>query len=271
MYAACADRDRDRFGRADRAGGRGESATSTRVLCVDDDECATSALVKLLRIEGFTASTAPDGEAALAEVRRAVPDVVLADLQMPRMDGVELCRLLHAIDGDLPVIVMTAHTATQSMIESLRGRAEDFLIKPLEFDAVLWCVKRATARRTAKREQDEVLDDLAEGVAIADDSGRIVMINATARAILGVGEEELSTIDALHSLEALDLGGRPLRSEQRPLMRALRGEQFRNYEVLRVRPNGERRRVVSTGTSVRDVDGSVALATLVFHDVTELR
>jgi PAS domain S-box-containing protein len=116
-----------------------------------------------------------------------------------------------------------------------------------------------------------LLENLSEGIAIADASGRLRMINAAARAILGVGDEELGDIDALQPYEAQDLDGRSLRLEERPLARALRGEEFKDHEVVRIRPNGERRRVVSAGTSVRDRNGKVAFAIIVFRDVTELR
>jgi DNA-binding NtrC family response regulator len=129
---------------------------------VDDDEDALRALEKLLRAEGFATSTALDGEAALAEAKRALPDVVLTDLHMPRMGGVELCARLHEIDDDLPVIIMTAQADMESVIESLRERAEDFITKPVEFDAVLWRVKRAIARRAEKQEQEAVRRALNE-------------------------------------------------------------------------------------------------------------
>jgi PAS domain S-box-containing protein len=295
MIAACTDGVRSSEGGADRTHDRGKVATRARVLVVDDDENALQALEKLLRGKGLATSIAPDGEAALAEARRALPDIVLTDLHMPRMGGVELCTRLHDIDDDLPVIIMTTQADTQSVVESLRQRAEDFLTKPVECEAVLWRVERALARRTAKLEQEEVrrtlherllehaeadaqqraqinalLENLSDGVVIADPSGRVVMINGAAHAILGFAGHD-PTIDALISLEVLDLDGRCLSSEQRPIVRALRGESFTNYEVVRVRPNGDRRRVMSTGTSVRDRDSNVALAIVVFRDMTEQR
>jgi PAS domain S-box-containing protein len=279
----------------DRTRDRARAATRARVLVVDDDESLRRGLEKLLAAEGFSVSTAPDGEAALAEARRALPDVVLTDLHMPRMDGVELCTRLHEIDEDLPVILMTGHADLQSVIESLRERAEDFLTKPLEYEAVLWRVERAMARRTSKLEQAEVrrtlrerlveraegealqraqlnalLENLSEGVVVADPTGRVVMMNDAARAILDCGEQ-VFTVRELSSLEAADLDGLPLSDEQRPLSRALRGESFAGYEVVLVRPNGDRRRVLSTGTSVRERQGSVALAIVLFRDITEQR
>jgi NtrC-family two-component system sensor histidine kinase KinB len=274
-----------------------------RILVVDDDDGTRRILEELLRHDGFETSTAPDGTSALSEARRELPDVVLTDLRMPAIHGAELCKLLHEVDADLPVIVMTAFSDMDAVIESLGVGAEDYLIKPLNYDAVLWCVKRAIARRTAKREQEELyrtlnerlvtssvreqehaeaeaqqnaqlhalLGNLSEGVIIADPSGRISILNDAARVILAIGGKEPQTLDALRLLAFDDLDGHPLGVEQRPLLRALRGEQFVDYEVLCVRPNGERRRVVSMGTSVRDDGGAVALAIVVFHDVTELR
>jgi len=270
-------------------------ANRWRVLVVDDDAHARRALEKLLVITGYAVSTASDGEEALVETRRSRPDVVLTDLRMPRMGGVELCARLHEIDEELPVIVMTARADMQSVLESLRQRAEDFLTKPIELDAVIWRVERAMARRTAKLGQEEVrralnlrlveqaeaetrlraqlnalLENLSEGVVIAAPSGRVLMINDAARAILGLAEGEL-TLDALSSLETLDLEGRRLGLDQRPLVRALRGESFTDCEVVSVRPSGDRRRVSSTGASVSDRDGNVALAIVVLHDMTEQR
>jgi PAS domain S-box-containing protein len=172
-------------------------------------------------------------------------------------------------------------------------------------------VERAFARRTAKREQEHLrqyteelrrtlneglllssireqehaeaeaqqraqlnalLENLSEGVLIVDPSGVLFMVNAAARAIMGLRAEDCAiTVEAIHSLEAYHLDGRPLRSEERPLMRALRGEQFVDYEIVRQRPDGEKRRLASTGTSVRDVRGDIALALVIFRDVTELR
>src|ERR1019366_9441162 len=237
--------------------GRLAPAPRGHVLVVDDDESARRALERALRDDGFSVSAAADGVDALAEARRAPPDLVLTDLQMPRMDGVELCQSLHAIEPDLPVIVVTASSEMQSVVESLRAGAEDYLVKPLEYDVVLWRVERSIARRRAKVEQNELyrtlnerlvlssvreqehaeaearhsaqlnalLENLGEGVAICDGRGHVMMMNDAARTILGFGDGDL-----------------------RSLMRALKGEKFTDYEVLRIRPDGERRHLLIGGT-----------------------
>jgi DNA-binding response OmpR family regulator len=107
--------------RADPARGRAEGAACAHVLVVDDDAAARVAIEALLRSAGFATSTAGDGEAALSANRRSFPDIVLTDLEMPQIDGAELCQRLREIDGDLPVIVMTAHSSMQAVIEVLRA------------------------------------------------------------------------------------------------------------------------------------------------------
>ena len=218
------------------------------------------------------------------------------------MDGVELCQALHAIDSDRPVIVMTASSEMQSVVGSLRAGAEDYLVKPLEYDVVVWRLERSIARRRAKIEQNELyrklnerlvlsvirerehaeaaarhsaqlnalLENLGEGIAICDGSGQVKMMNDAARTILGFEDGDLRSLDAFQSLEADDLEAHPLPREHRALMRVLKGEKLTDYQVLCIRPDGERRHLLMEGTSVR-VGGSVALAILVLRDVTELR
>ena len=274
-----------------------------RILVVDDDEDSREAVAILLGGDGFEVLSAVSGEAGLAEARRALPDVVLTDLQMRPVGGLELCRRLHEIDHDLPVIVITGASDLRSALESFRAGAQDYLVKPLQYDTVVRSVEHAIARRDAKREQGELyrtlnerlvlssireqehaeaearqraqlntlLGNLDEGVVIADSSGRVLMANAAARTILGFREEDLGTIGALNAVEVHDLEGRPLAHAERPIMRALRGEHFVDQEVLCIRPSGERRRVVSTGACVNADRGDVALAIVVFRDVTELK
>lgn len=279
-------------GEQQRTPDRARAVTRGRVLLVEDDEAALRAIERLFREEGFATSTVQSGEAALEEARRMLPDLVLTDRHMPGMDGIELCRRLHEIDRDLPVIVMTGDSDMRSVLESLRAGAEDYLTKPLQLDAVAWTVTRAIARRASRREEREVqrklnerlvlssireqelaesewrqrvqltalLENLSEGVAIGDADGRLIMLNETARSILGADEPTVC-----------DLEGRPLLDHQHPFARAVRGESFEEYEVAYPRTNGERRRVVFTGTSVMNARGEVELAIIVFRDVTKLR
>ena len=95
MSSATTVSDRQGVRCAERTLDRGEAAAQTRVLIVSADENARESLANLLRGRGFATSTTVDGETALAEARRATPDIVLTDLQMPRIHGLELCQRLH--------------------------------------------------------------------------------------------------------------------------------------------------------------------------------
>ncbi len=288
--------------RAARTGER-DDVKSPHILVVDDDASALGALARLLREDGFTVTTARDGVTALAEAQRSLPDIVLTDLQMHPMPGVELCHRVRQLHPDVPVIVMTAYSDMTSVIESMHAGAEDYLIKPLEYEVVVLCAERAIARRKEKMDRKELhralnerlvlsslreqehaeaearhvaqlkalLENLTEGVVIVDKTRRITLMNDAGRAIGGLGKDDVPTLAALNALDAFDLDGRPLPPEQRPFMRAVRGDQFTDYEIVRQRPDGERRRIVSTGTNVRDEHGDVSLAIVVFRDVTELR
>jgi two-component system sensor histidine kinase/response regulator len=132
------------------------SSPQARVLVVDDDAAGRVGLAKLLTLDGYLVTTASSGEAAIEEASRAFPDMVITDVEMPGMHGVALCKRLRELDAELPVIVMTGHSDTESAVESLRAGATDYLVKPLSYDAVLWLVQRTLARRAATRELERL-------------------------------------------------------------------------------------------------------------------
>jgi PAS domain S-box-containing protein len=129
--------------------------------------------------------------------------------------------------------------------------------------------EHADAEARQRAQLNALLENLHEGVVIAEPDGRVLMVNAAARTILGVGDEELRSVDALYANRALDLAGSPLGDGQRPLLRALRGEIFSDVESVHVRPNGTKRQLASAGTSVRDERGNLVLAIVAFRDVTD--
>ena len=117
--------------------------TKARVLVVDDEASARSGLEKLLRQEGHNVDVAEDGESALRVAAEHPPDVVVTDLKMPKMDGIELLRKLHEQDPNLPVIVATAFGDVNTAVQAMRAGAEDYVTKPVDFDALLVALERA--------------------------------------------------------------------------------------------------------------------------------
>src|SRR5262245_54896945 len=102
----------------------------TRILVVDDEASARSSLEKLLRQEGYAVDTAEDGPSALKVAADHPPDVVVTDLAMPGMNGVELLTKLREQDRDLPVIMATASSDVTAAVSAMRAGAEDYLTKP---------------------------------------------------------------------------------------------------------------------------------------------
>ncbi len=133
-----------------------------RVLIVDDEAAARSGLEKLLRHEGYEVDTAEDGAVALERAAERPPDVVVTDLKMPKMDGLELLRRLHEIDRDLPCIVATAFGDVTSAVAAMRAGAEDYLTKPIELDALLVGLERALERREIRVEAENLRRQLRE-------------------------------------------------------------------------------------------------------------
>ena len=139
-----------------------EKRSNARILVVDDEASARSGLQRLLEDEGFTVDVAADGPSALAIAAESSPDVVVTDLRMPGMDGVELMNRLHESHRDVPVIVATAFGDVSSAVAAMRGGAEDFLTKPIDFDTLLVVVDRAIKRREMRVETENLRRQLRE-------------------------------------------------------------------------------------------------------------
>ena len=120
-----------------------------RVLVVEDDEEIADVLRRSLRQEGHEVRTAADGEDALQQASEFVPDLVVLDLGLPRLDGVEVCRRLRS-SSDVPILILTARTDTGDRVEGLDAGADDYLVKPFE-RAELLARMRALMRRRPPR------------------------------------------------------------------------------------------------------------------------
>jgi DNA-binding response OmpR family regulator len=120
-----------------------------RVLVVEDDDDIADVLRRSLRQEGHEVRTAGDGEEALSMAAEFVPDLVVLDLGLPKLDGVDVCRKLRAA-GDVPILILTARTDTGDRVEGLDAGADDYLVKPFE-RAELLARMRALLRRRPPR------------------------------------------------------------------------------------------------------------------------
>ena len=126
-----------------------------RVLVVDDDSSVTSVLKRGLSYESYAVDVAASGQEALTIAQERYPDLVILDVMMPGLDGLEVLRRLRAADVHLPVLMLTAKDTDADQIRGLEGGADDYLTKPFTFKVLLARV-RALLRRS-EAEQPPVL------------------------------------------------------------------------------------------------------------------
>ena len=124
---------------------------SDAILVVDDDEAVGKVLAALLTQAGHKATWVNSAEAALATLEKKPFDLVISDVRMPGLSGMELLKLLRAKSPDLPVVLLTAHGTVQMAVEAMRDGAADFMLKPFNRDEVLFVVKKCLSSSESER------------------------------------------------------------------------------------------------------------------------
>ena len=122
-------------------------ARRTRVLVVDDDPGVTGVLRIALRHAGYDVETSPEGHDALRKARHWRPELVVLDVLMPGMDGLEVCRRIRASDPETGILLLTAKDGVADQIVGLDAGADDYLVKPFTRDVLLARLRALTRRR----------------------------------------------------------------------------------------------------------------------------
>lgn len=125
-----------------------------RVLVVDDDRAVRESLRRSLQFNGYDVHLAADGAEALAGIGSVAPDVVVMDVMMPRLDGLDATRALRAAGNDVPILVLTARDAVGDRVEGLDAGADDYLTKPFALQELLARL-RALLRRVVPHEEGD--------------------------------------------------------------------------------------------------------------------
>jgi DNA-binding response OmpR family regulator len=123
------------------------SHRAVRVLVVEDDEDIALVLQRSLRMEGYEVRLAADGERGLTEAADFMPDLVVLDLGLPKLDGLEVARRLRERQDDVPILILTARDALESRVEGLDMGADDYLVKPFERQELLARLRALLRRR----------------------------------------------------------------------------------------------------------------------------
>ena len=142
-------------------------APRPRVLVVDDDKAVRESLRRSLEFNGYDVALAADGAEALAGMATTHPDVVVMDVMMPRLDGLETTRAMRQAGHDLPILVLTARDAVGDRVEGLDAGADDYLTKPFALAELLARIRALLRRVVPDEAEDEVLSfaDLTMDVA----------------------------------------------------------------------------------------------------------
>ncbi len=127
-----------------------------RILVVEDEARIASLISRTLRLEGYQVEVAPNGETALDKALSNPPDLLVLDVMLPDIDGLEVCRQLRMAGCDEPVLMLTAKDAIRDRVAGLDAGADDYLVKPFAFDELLARI-RALLRRAAPPEADAPL------------------------------------------------------------------------------------------------------------------
>lgn len=154
-----------------------------RILVVDDEPNIREVVELYLRREGFEVEITADGAAALAAIERKLPDLIVLDLMLPVLGGLQLTRALREGDYDLPIIMLTAKGSEAERIRGLEYGADDYVTKPFSPKELVARVKAVLRRASAK----PLVDPQAQPVTIGD-----ITINPSTRQVWARDKEEVS-------------------------------------------------------------------------------
>ena len=188
----------------------------SKILIVDDDDQLRKSFTKLLREEGYRVDSTASGEEGLEMVRAISPDVVVLDVRLPGMNGLETFKGIHAFDPKLPVIFMTAFSTTETAIEATKMGAFDYVLKPFDIPDMLKTIQQAleTGRfmrspvdmggAPEKTDRDSIIGRSEAMQQVFKMVGRVASTDATVliRGETGTGKELVARAIYQHSLRA---------------------------------------------------------------------
>lgn len=179
------------------------SGPPARVLVADDNTDMREYLARLLRTSGYHVEVVSDGQQAFERVRADLPDLVISDVMMPRLDGLELVAALRTDvrTAGVPVLLLSARAGQEASIEGLHAGADDYLVKPFAAAELLARVRAsielARLRNHHARWRTALIDSLQEAFFVCDEHGAVIEINTAFTEVLGYGPDGLP-YEAVH-------------------------------------------------------------------------
>ena len=168
--------------------------SETTLLVVDDDDAHRTMLKTLLGGWGYKIFEADDGLTAIEETRERVFDLILMDIRMVKVSGLEALREIKAINPVIPVIIMTAYSSVDTAVEALKNGAYDYLTKPLDFDELRLAMERATDHRQLKEENRLLRETLGSQFDRRNIIGRSAVMNRLLETVAQVAPSEATVL-----------------------------------------------------------------------------
>ena len=164
------------------------------LLVIEDKDSMREMLSKTLEAEGYEVETAKDGEGGVEKAKEKKYDVVLTDLKLPKMDGIEVLTTLKELDQDVAVILMTAYGTIEKAVEAMREGAFDFLTKPFDTDRLSVLIKRAMENRRLVAENVLLREELGHHLGFAHIIGKCEKMQEVSRLIQKVAPSDTTAL-----------------------------------------------------------------------------
>jgi DNA-binding response OmpR family regulator len=164
------------------------------ILIVDDEAVARQSLTDILRLEGYHVASVANGQAAVEYVRANHVELMVLDLRMPGMSGLEVVQVVNQVSPDTEIVMLTAYGSTESAVEALRLRVHDYLLKPATPAQIVASVAKGLSRRSAKMQ--------AKGLALdgSDTQDGYTIVNLEDGTEVDLRRREIRSVDLLVQL-----------------------------------------------------------------------
>ncbi|MDH5605958.1 MAG: response regulator transcription factor [Anaerolineae bacterium] len=160
-----------------------------RVLIVDDEEASRKSLGEILKLEGYQVKAVGEGAAAVEMLEGDEFDLMLLDLKMPGMGGLEVLNRSVALAPDTVVIMLTAHGSLESSIEALRMGAHDYILKPASPNDIIASVSRGISKRSDSERKKQLLSQMEASIQELKDAEGVEAVPEVARSVYNLGED----------------------------------------------------------------------------------
>jgi response regulator RpfG family c-di-GMP phosphodiesterase len=193
-------------------------AEASQILVVDDEMVIRQILADFLTMEGYSVQTAEDGKSALERIEASTFDIVISDMKMPRMGGIELIETIRERGIDVLTVIMTAYGTVETAIDAMKKGAYDYLLKPFKMEEVIRVVERGLQNRKLQRE-NMILRETIALYRASEEISYSMFLSDVLEQLTGTTLRELMADDVIiqltHEGGAVGLCTRASRNEER--------------------------------------------------------